>query len=166
MKKVSIVGLSILSAFAVALVMFINACTSDPCKDVTCLNGGTCVSGTCNCTDGYEGTDCSTEWRAKFEGTFLLSGTDNAGYTYSNLTTTVASSSTGVLKMIITVAGTYTFTVTLTSSTTFTIDALTSGGFSYTGQGDINGTTLSLTINQTDNATGDVIIFNWSGPKQ
>lgn len=30
----------------------------DPCANITCLNGGTCVNGTCNCPPGYSGTLC------------------------------------------------------------------------------------------------------------
>ncbi|MEQ8324046.1 MAG: calcium-binding EGF-like domain-containing protein [Vicingaceae bacterium] len=30
----------------------------DPCETVICLNGGTCVSGTCSCPKGYEGVQC------------------------------------------------------------------------------------------------------------
>lgn len=33
----------------------------DPCKEVTCLNGGICDAGLCNCPDGFSGTDCSIE---------------------------------------------------------------------------------------------------------
>lgn len=34
---------------------------TDPCAGVTCLNGGTCVNGSCNCTTGYTGSNCGTE---------------------------------------------------------------------------------------------------------
>lgn len=33
----------------------------DPCKDVTCLNGGNCVDGTCVCAEGYSGVNCSQQ---------------------------------------------------------------------------------------------------------
>lgn len=33
----------------------------DPCKNVTCLNGGHCEDGTCVCATGYTGTDCGVQ---------------------------------------------------------------------------------------------------------
>lgn len=33
---------------------------SDPCANVTCLNGGTCANGSCNCPTGFTGSDCGT----------------------------------------------------------------------------------------------------------
>lgn len=33
----------------------------DPCKDTKCLNGGVCVDGSCNCPNGFYGSDCSKQ---------------------------------------------------------------------------------------------------------
>jgi hypothetical protein len=33
----------------------------DPCEGVTCSNGGTCLSGKCDCTEGYEGERCTKQ---------------------------------------------------------------------------------------------------------
>lgn len=33
----------------------------DPCANVTCLNGGTCLNGTCSCPDGYTGSACEDQ---------------------------------------------------------------------------------------------------------
>lgn len=32
----------------------------DPCEGISCQNGGSCVSGTCNCVNGYTGEFCQT----------------------------------------------------------------------------------------------------------
>lgn len=55
------------SIFSFAFLLF--SCT-DPCEDVSCLNDGVCDDGTCLCEVGYEGTNCETESRAKYYGTF------------------------------------------------------------------------------------------------
>lgn len=35
----------------------------DPCEAITCLNDGTCVNGTCQCTERYTGPDCSQQMK-------------------------------------------------------------------------------------------------------
>ena len=59
-----------LSIFLIAAISF-SGCElfTDPCKDITCLNGGSCVDGTCLCDDYYEGPNCEKEERdAKSDG--------------------------------------------------------------------------------------------------
>lgn len=34
---------------------------TDPCESKTCLNGGTCDSGNCNCTERWTGETCGTQ---------------------------------------------------------------------------------------------------------
>lgn len=44
--------------FFAAVFLF---CCSDPidlCETVTCENEGTCVTGICNCTENFSGTNC------------------------------------------------------------------------------------------------------------
>lgn len=36
-------------------------CACDPCNDIICENGGTCIDGECDCTGSYSGSDCSDE---------------------------------------------------------------------------------------------------------
>jgi hypothetical protein len=43
----------------------------DKCADVNC-NFGTCVEGTCQCDEGYEGDDCSIASNEKFLGDWEL----------------------------------------------------------------------------------------------
>lgn len=59
--------------FIVALfgsTIYFSSCKNDPCKDVTCQNGGTSVSSgnncSCNCAAGYEGQFC--EIKIPFQG--------------------------------------------------------------------------------------------------
>lgn len=47
--------------FLVVLIFGILSCAKpDPCEEVVCQNGGTCVAGTCNCPEGFAGTLCET----------------------------------------------------------------------------------------------------------
>jgi len=85
-----------LAIASLAAGMFImNACT-DPCKDVTCLNGGVCDEGDCICATGYEGTDCATESRTKFIGSYeFIDGC----YPGINNTANISTSAEGVTKV-------------------------------------------------------------------
>ncbi len=46
--------------FALSLSFLQYAC-QDPCKDINCQNGGICISGTCDCPDGYLGQKCEVK---------------------------------------------------------------------------------------------------------
>ena len=88
MKSIRNVAFSaLLSLSAFSLVTY-TACNKDECKDVVCQNGGTCVTGTCNCATGYEGANCETAVRAKFIKTWTAVDKDPADtYTYSAIIT-------------------------------------------------------------------------------
>ena len=61
----------LLTIFALFLILGFSSC--DPCKDVTCQNGGVCDEGDCICTDEYEGDNCETKKIAKFLGSYAVS---------------------------------------------------------------------------------------------
>jgi hypothetical protein len=48
--------------FLVSIIIFIIllslGCKNDPCDNIVCKNGGTCVNGMCDCPVGYNGPDC------------------------------------------------------------------------------------------------------------
>ncbi|MBI1289286.1 MAG: hypothetical protein GC178_17095 [Flavobacteriales bacterium] len=59
-------------------------CKSDPCKDVSCQNGGICFEGKCVCPNEYEGVNCETRKMADFTGSYSATETCNLGnFTYS-----------------------------------------------------------------------------------
>lgn len=158
MKKVSIFGLSFLSALAFASIMFFNACTSDPCKDVVCMNDGTCIDGTCDCTTGYEGTDCSTESRTKFLGSWTV--TDACSSSGTSSYTVSMTAGTSVIDVNITnFWGVFNNAVKATVSGSIISIATQepdNDGFKVIGTGTITGTTISwsYTIDGTGAGSG------------
>ncbi len=158
MKSLKILALSVSMAFIGAITF--NSCT-DPCKDVTCQNGGTCNEGDCDCVTGYEGTSCETEQRTKFIASYSVDevcGPDQADYNSS-----ITASTTDVTKIIITNFGGYGSTVSATidaSGTSFTIPeqtvATTIGGdATFSGNGTISGDVVTITYNVTAGSLSD-----------
>ena len=47
--------------FFTSLLFFLSACRPDPCVNLNCQNGGTCVDGECQCPEGFIGPECVTE---------------------------------------------------------------------------------------------------------
>lgn len=55
--------ITIMSTVGIFLSVLYTSCTkdnttTDPCDNVTCLNGGVCVSGKCKCPTDYTGVNC------------------------------------------------------------------------------------------------------------
>ena len=135
----------------VSSVVYFNSCKKDPCKDVVCNNGGTCVDGNCSCTTGYEGADCSTEMRTKFivSGSFTEAGHTDSSWNSSshnfnntyNVTITkgsdVSSILIGNLGNYNCSSGSYNVTGTMSSSTTFTIASQVVCGTTFSGSGTV-----------------------------
>ena len=67
--------MKIIKTLLLLCVLGLASCKPDPCFDVICLNYGVCDDGACLCADWYEGTDCSTEERAKYYGDYIGTAT-------------------------------------------------------------------------------------------
>lgn len=67
------------------------SCKKDPCKKVSCQNGGTCVDGNCRCTLPWEGSKCEVDARDKFVGAWR--GTGNCSGQPENISTAIVKSS-------------------------------------------------------------------------
>jgi len=152
--------------FAAFLTTTMTSC-GDNCKDVEC-NTGTCVDGTCECGDGYEGTNCEIIWSAKFPGTYtgqdvITGGTAGGEGTYvlapsciitAKNETTIAMSNFGSFNSI--VEATIDRPVTSTASATgLSINFTDAGQRKWVGTASISGNTLSgnYTITYSDNTT-------------
>lgn len=166
MKKLSILTAGILMVFSLAIVTFYTSCT-DPCKDVTCLNAGTCVDGTCNCASGYDGDDCGTEIRAKFKGSW--SAGDGCSITGSNAYVVNVSSGTSILEVKITnVWNAFANSVNATvNGNTISIpnQEPDNDGYTVSGQGTISADGQSITWSYTISdglGLSDVCTSTWT----
>lgn len=110
---------------------------------------GAFAMGTSSCTKtcdpGYEGSDCKTEVRAKYIGSYRVSGTDTDGDTYTNVPVSIANSSTDVEKVILTWDGAVVLTGDV-SSTGITFPSQTTAGETISGTATLTNTTLGLTL--------------------
>lgn len=119
------------------------ACT-DLCKDVNC-NNGTCVEGDCVCDAGYEGTNCDTEIRAAYLGTYNVTETCDSG---SDAYAVVVSAGTSINDVVINNLYDAGFAVTGTLNT--------AGGI------DFNGSFGTGTISGSMTTTGGVITITFT----
>ena len=121
----------------------LTSCETDECKDVTCENDGVCVDGTCDCTEGYTGTNCETAWTEAFLGTY--DGVDTCGFQYQSVITSTTFNGLTISNAFGLAANA---TAALTGETTIQVATQTVNGYSISGgSGTLNGDVL--TINYT-----------------
>ena len=80
MKQIHIKGITAVVTVLIFSILAFVSCTKfttkkngtiiEPCKNVVCFNGGTCVDGTCKCPAGFSGVDCVEKWNAAYTGTY------------------------------------------------------------------------------------------------
>lgn len=152
MKSVRNIAFSALLAVGAFTMVTYTACNKDECKDVVCNNGGTCVSGTCNCLSGYEGTNCQTVSAAALPGQYTASETCQPPVTGGSWSSTVSQSSNDKTKIVISNFGASSTNVTgHVNKNAITLDQTTIGGNTVTGTGTVSGNTI--TINYTLSGT-------------
>jgi len=143
MKTLRIIGLAIALFGALTL----QSCKKDPCKNVTCQNGGTCQDGNCRCSLPWEGSKCEVDARDKFVGAWQGNESCNGTRTY---TTTINRSQASPTRITIYEPDfQITYYAELNSSTRFTIPQQ-----NYTVQGQSIGIIGNGTLN------GDALIMN------
>tara|TARA_B100000768_G_scaffold137012_1_gene127997 strand:+ start:226 stop:711 length:486 start_codon:yes stop_codon:yes gene_type:complete len=150
-------------------ILALASCTPDPCLDVICLNDGVCDDGACLCADWYEGTDCSTEERAKYYGDYIGTATFiNASGDVSTSTDTIPVIANGsILSELFMANGVPTI-----------LDVSGMGGFMIplTAVSDPGGPTLNisgygsfdnnlLTVNATMEFTNSTVEYTFTGTK-
>jgi len=139
MKTLRIIGL----AMALFGALTLQSCKKDPCKNVTCQNGGTCQDGNCRCSLPWEGSKCEVDARDKFVGFYR--GTFNCGGSPGEEVFSIIKSSTTASRIIIG-GGIY---GELTSSNTFDIPAqprnVNGTAATIYGSGTLYGNELTVT---------------------
>jgi hypothetical protein len=155
-----------------------SSCESDPCEDVTCVNGTLTEVGdncTCECADGYEGADCATVSRGKFLGannaTTSWSGNDVCSgivdpFTY---TATIGSAGADEISVLVSNFGgfgsQFTFTAPVDGLTFTNAGPINFGGATVTNVvGTINeaGTTINVTYTSTDATSTTTCNGTWT----
>jgi len=146
MKTLRIVGLTMALFGALTL----QSCKKDPCKNVTCQNGGTCQDGNCRCSLPWEGSKCEVDARDKFVG--LWRGTINCGDDPEDDVLLITKNITTANRIII-IIGEDEIYGELTSSSAFNIPAQTVNvdgtDVTVSGRGNLNGNQLTLEYNVT-----------------
>jgi hypothetical protein len=77
--------------------LVINGTNIQPCKNVVCYNGGTCVDGACKCSAGFEGVDCNQKWNDRYQGTYIGSDDCNTSTNYTTTISTLVNRGDGIL---------------------------------------------------------------------
>lgn len=159
MKSIRNITLSALLTIGAFTMVTFTACNPDPCKDVVCNNGGTCILGTCDCTVGYSGTSCDTEVRESYFFTYKGNGTDSDGDTYTNWGLKFERRSDDAKNMVLTVldsdnAPVVALNVMLLTNNTYEIEQKVDGTTTYTGNGSIDTDDASLSLAINDSGIG------------
>jgi hypothetical protein len=168
MKSIRNIAFSVLLTLGAFSAMTYTACNKDECKDVVCQNGGTCAEGICTCPYAYEGTNCETQLRAKYNGNIYVGdGVDNEGDTYTGWKAKFTNLGTDATKMTLDLtnsngAAALSVNVTLNSKTTFTIDTKNDAGTTITGNGTISETAASVVVNLNEVATSTTLIITFA----
>lgn len=156
MNKIKNIAFSAMLAVGAFSAVTYTACNKDECKGVECSNGGTCVSGSCSCPVGYEGTTCQTLSTAKFIKTWTGHWVSVADPTKTGAYTSIISQGTGVTTVSITNFFDYfVHPVTATvSSNTITIPSQSPDGTgTVSGSGTFQNNQIAFTYTVTNNGT-------------
>ncbi len=147
--------------FAVATLFMtatFQSCEVDLCDEVVCQNDGTCNEGVCDCTTGYEGAFCQTEWRTKALGDFTVNQQCGSA-TYGPYDYTISVDPDDPLELNydgMENTTTVHFDFTMTGANTFNVPQQTpcTGCLSHEGTGVINADgTITITYLRSDGVT-------------
>lgn len=154
--------LIVLVFIALATSMTFSSC-KDECKDVDCLNGGTCSDGDCNCADGYEGSNCGTESRAKYFGSYNTINEMCASGGPSVFSITITTNSGGINKITMNNLYDANLPVVATlSGSSVTIASQAFGTGSISGSGSFTGNILTLSYTVSGGGSSDACTVSFT----
>ncbi len=64
--------LAAMGTLGVFFFVTMQSCNEDKCKSIVCAYGGVCKEGTCICPAGYEGSQCETITRQRYQGVWIV----------------------------------------------------------------------------------------------
>lgn len=156
----------LLIGFGIILMGLFSSC--DKCKDVDCMNGGTCDAGDCECATYYTGDKCESEARSSYNSTYAGTFTYADG-TSDRDTIMLRSFGTDVTKLeMVDGEG---IILTLTSNSNFSLFAEEIDGadtYTVTGTGNFSSNAMSLNGSTTYSNNGVLIeteTFSFNGTK-
>ncbi|MDX2002756.1 MAG: hypothetical protein SFW35_10010 [Chitinophagales bacterium] len=156
MKKITTLKMAAASLMLFGVLTF-SSCESDPCKDVTCVNGTATEDGedcNCVCETGYEGTQCDELVRAKYLGNYNGSESCTSGTDVYAVSVTAGTTDLDVQISNIYDAGFFT-NATVNADGNLTIASQSFGTGTISGSGSINGNTVTITYTITAGGVAD-----------
>lgn len=156
----------LLFVLTLATGFFISSC-SDPCKDITCSEVGTCDDGTCTCDTGYTGDNCETEIRAKFIGTWFSDAFTCDGFTESETFFVVAG--TNISEVLLSRSADPSTLITGTVNdnvVTITDFEATAVALIFNGTLTLNNDEIVMDLQLTDTDTGGSFICSGTATRQ
>lgn len=134
--------IKVLLTLAIAAVL--DSCKKDPCKGVTCQNGGRCVDGNCQCSMPFYGSKCELDHRDKFVGTWRGPSCDNPSRTDTCIISKWPPNA--LVVNLVRPGDDISLHATLTGPNTFSIQAQHQN-VSFNGSGRLSNDTLYYTLN-------------------
>jgi len=137
--------------FSLAFTAFLFSCETetDPCDGITCMNGGECVEGDCDCPTGTSGETCATLWRDAVMGTHNAQESCTVGSDYNYDIVISAGSSLDKINItnIYAHAGVVVEATFTDANNFFLTTPIGDTGLTFTsGSGLINGNILTLSV--------------------
>jgi hypothetical protein len=167
-KKIRVLFLLMLTLSALGW----QSCQYNACKSraVECQNGGVCDLGECTCVDGYEGEFCEDPVNEKFVSHYSMVRTEliNSSPPQFDDDDTLVVSADKVDRNLVyffSPRDSATIIEGRVRENAMTISEQTVQGFSYRGEGSLNGDKLTITLSRKNNLNASTSDITYVGKK-